>query len=235
MCRTLRWAACGWPLDHPRIEPLDLADLSCWPTVDVLFLAVDEVSHLWERAVGEGERSFRAVAHETVAWERLIQLLSYLRTVWARGGWLIFRSDLPSSRCRVRCRPEHPRFPLGKTLNAYEALAPAHPVLTAVAQHSGRLLHADLEPVAVNHPLATYVREFEGEFLPEVALRNALGKCPTPLADGTVLAQTSLEEPLAFACERLAFVPPLAGVEPAEEATVLWLATRELHLTPTGE
>lgn len=210
--RTPVCATLGWELDSPGVAVLEVADTLALSHVDVLFLAVDEVSQLWARAVGHPVRRFRSAAWERQAWGQLLTLIRQLRRLLARGGQLVCRLDLPTSRCHVGLRPRDERFPPGSDLNAYEALATVHRSLGGL-QAAEPLTDGDFLPVENDHVAAAYLTEFVDQLRPVMGLARP--------AESRPLAVSSSGASVAWAWEQIVCLPIAPGADPKRMGDVL--------------
>lgn len=219
---ALNVASIGWDLDHAAVQAVEVDGTVSLARADAAFLAVDAVSQLWRRAVGEPVRSFRAATLEHEAWQKLSSLIGELRRLLARGGLLVCRLDVPSSLCRVVVRPSDPHFPPGSELNAYHAVATVHPLLATLAVSLGQLPDAEWYPASTDHPLLSCLRGFGGRAVPLVA---ATALPPNV----TRLGFSATGHAVAVASDQVACLPGFVGVDPRDEARELYAAVRSWH------
>ncbi len=171
-----------------------------WPVVDVVCLTPAAIESLWTRAVGSAVRSFRGVTVERQCWAHAVSLVSRLRQLIQQGTGLVVRLDLPSSRCRVRWRPDHPRFPAGSPLQAYELLSMVHADLAHLALECGRVV-AERPTVVSGSAWGLAMTACLDLWRPELALT---GTAPTACE---VLASTAWGEPVAWVGAQVACLP----------------------------
>lgn len=231
----------GWQLDHAAIEALDLSETARIAHCDALFLAVGSVSELWQHAVGHPVRSFRSSAHEQQCWQGLAALNQQLRRLIRRGGVVLVRLDCPEDKCRITCRPDDPRLPVGSPVDVYDALSSADPLLAAVAR--GRRLFSD-PPLG---PLTTTTAEdVRQTFLPYLQQASHHAFASLSLADIEGLAQplltTAAGDCVAAASGQVVLLPPLGMLDSRQEASCLlatldrlMAARRPQHWTPIIE
>lgn len=221
----LTCASIAWDLPHAQVMPVEPTEPQRLHETDVVFLAVDRVSDLWIRAVGEPTRSFRSTQLEREAWQALTALNRQLHRVVDRGGLIVCRLDLPSSRCQVRDVPDDPWFPGSFELNAYQAVARVDPALATLAAHVGQLATPEFQLAPTAHPLGDYLAEFAGEFLPQVAV------APHP-PGAERLAHSAAGYSVALAWEQVYCVPPAPETDPRREAAALLGVVRQARETP---
>jgi hypothetical protein len=215
----LACASIGWNLDSPHIVPLEPDSPGQLDQVDAIFLSIDRVSDLWARAVGHPLKSFRSSVFESEAWQRLSHFNRQLQRFLARGGLLVCRLDLPTSRCQVRFRPDDEGFPAAFELNAYRAIAPAHPALAALAEGAGQLTVPEFELIATNHPVGQYLSEFAHTISPVVGI--------TRLVTAEEVAHSATGHSVALAWDQVLAVPPAPGVDSLREAASLLDVVRQ--------
>ncbi|MEZ6070755.1 MAG: hypothetical protein R3C10_10895 [Pirellulales bacterium] len=186
-------------------------------------MAVGCVAQLWRRAIGHPVRGFRSSAHEQQCWQALAALDQQLRRLLRRGGVIVLRLDRPEDSCRMNCRPDDPRLPVGSPIDVYDALASTSPVLATLARRrylldeelrgpwqstdDGRLRDLFAPYLAEARRFAFPCLAFEvDEWLAAPLLTTPAGACVSAASDGVLL------------------LPPLGMSDPRREATCL-LAT----------
>jgi hypothetical protein len=212
--------ALGWQLDHAAIEAIEFAENARIAHCDALFLAAGSVSQLWRRAVGHPVRSFRSAVYERHCWSTLAALDQQLRRLLRRGGVLFVRLDYPESVCRVSCRPDDPRLPVGSPIDVYDALAAVDPLLAAIARGRRPLSSSTTRP----RTMTTDVLQ-RRLFSPYLEQANRHVFASLVLADIDGLAQPLLLTPegdcVAATSEQIVLLPPLGMPDSRHEASCM--------------
>jgi len=231
-----------WPLTHPSIAQEGFFQRTSLASVDAVFLDPLAISHHWSDAVSPNRDGVRrtdptrdhGLGRTVVAWMR--RRREEAEDLLKHGGGILV--------CRLRAH--------GEVLEIVSADAPPErvdryswlPSAALVDRHhqfsfpaNSRFLSRHGEDVVFadsGSPFEEYLRTFAGHIAYDAVYEDLLA---TPLERfATVLARNRVGDVLAieipFEEGRLVLVPPLRGVSPSREATVLLQAIEQAAFRP---
>ena len=237
-----RFLSIDWPLDAANLRREDFFGRFSFSATDVVFVDPAAISRRWTTDLAPGPDGARrsdpardrGFGKTIAAWmeRRRLETNDLLK----RGGGILV--------CRLRTRGES--FEIvgaegpGERIDRYSWM----PSISLVDQHhqftfpsNGRFVPRHGEDVVFadsDHPLEEYLRTFSGHIVYDAVYQDLMS---TPIERfATVLARNKVGDVLAvsvpFEEGRLILVPPIEGVAPSREATVLLEAARDLADRP---
>jgi len=238
----IRALALDWILDDPRLRRDEFFGRFSLCAFDLVLVDPAAISRRWTEAVAPDPdgirrtdpRRDRGFGRTLAAW--MLRRRTEGGDLLKRGGGILV--------CRLRTRGEPLEIAGGdappERIDRYEWL----PTISLVDRHhqltfpsNGRFLprHGDDVVLAESgHPFEDYLREFSGHVVYDAAYQDLMS---TPIDRfATVLARNRVGDVLALSVPfdegRLILVPPVEGVSPSREASVLLEAARQLAFRP---
>ncbi|MGB2982274.1 MAG: hypothetical protein WBC63_00245 [Candidatus Bipolaricaulia bacterium] len=238
----IRSLTLDWPLDAPNLHRDSFFGRPSLSAFDLVFIDPVSVSRHWTEDIAPEADGFRRTNPERdrgfgrtlAAW--MTRRRTEAGDLLKRGGGILV--------CRLRTRGESLEIvgseSPGERIDRYGWL----PSISLVDRHhqfsfpsNGRFVPRHGEDVVLadtGHPFEEYLRQFAGHIVYDAVYQDLMS---TPIDRfATVLARNRVGDVLAVSVPfdegRLILVPPIEGVSPLREATVLHEAASQLAVRP---